>query len=167
MAAAEAAERLRGTIGIDGRIVSSPLRRALETAEAIAARTGAPIDLDARWQEADVGAVEGLTFLDIAARWPSLARRLADGDTAIDWPDGETAVDFERAGRGGLVAPSPTTSDRRWSSPMPGRCASRCPSPRTVPRQTCGSRSRRRSCGCRGRAPDRSRAARQPALLGR
>ena len=96
MAAAEAAERLRGSIGIDGRIVSSPLRRALETAEAIAARTGAPIDLDARWQEADVGAVEGLTFLDIAARWPSLARRLADGETAIDWPDGETAIDFER-----------------------------------------------------------------------
>jgi broad specificity phosphatase PhoE len=96
LAAAEAAERLRGTIGISGRIVSSPLRRALETAEVVAAMTGAPIDVDARWEEADVGAVEGLTFLDIAGRWPTLARRLADGDPAIDWPDGETAVDFER-----------------------------------------------------------------------
>ena len=96
IAAAGAADRLLGTIGIDGRIVSSPLRRALETAEVIAARTGAPVDLDPRWQEADVGAVEGLTFLDIAARWPTLARRLADGDTAIDWPDGETTIDFER-----------------------------------------------------------------------
>jgi broad specificity phosphatase PhoE len=83
------------TIGPSGRIVSSPLRRALETAEAIAVATGAPITLDARWQEADVGAIEGLTFLDIAERWPDLARRLADGETDIDWPGGETAAAFE------------------------------------------------------------------------
>ena len=94
-AAAEVGREFAGSIGPDGRIVSSPLRRALETAEAIAAATGAPITLDARWQEADVGSVEGLTFLDIAARWPDLARRLADGETDIDWPDGETAAAFD------------------------------------------------------------------------
>lgn len=94
-AAAELGRDFADAIGPTGRIVSSPLRRALETAEAVAVATGAPITLDARWQEADVGEVEGLTFLDIAERWPDLARRLADGETDIDWPGGETAAAFD------------------------------------------------------------------------
>jgi broad specificity phosphatase PhoE len=95
IAAAELGRDLVDVLRAGGRIVSSPLRRAVETAEAIAGATGAPIELDARWQEADVGSVEGLTFLDIAQRWPELARRLADGQTDIDWPDGETALAFD------------------------------------------------------------------------
>ena len=94
-AAAELARHLVGVIGPEGRIVSSPLRRAVATAMASAVSTGAPITLDGRWVEADVGSVEGLTFLDIAERWPDLARRLADGETDIDWPDGETATAFD------------------------------------------------------------------------
>ena len=103
-AAAALGDSFVGVVGTDGRIVSSPLRRAVETAEAIAAATGASISLDERWQEADVGAAEGLTFLDIAARWPDLARRLADGATDIDWPAGETAASFDARVRAAWAA---------------------------------------------------------------
>ena len=75
------------------RIVSSPARRARQTAVAIsvALRTSR-VDVDPRWAEADVGIAEGLTFDALAAIDPGLAARLANGDTAIDWPGGETAA---------------------------------------------------------------------------
>jgi broad specificity phosphatase PhoE len=112
VAARDLAAGLVGTIGPESRIVSSPLQRARVTAEAIAAATGATIDLDERWQEADFGAVEGLTFHDLVARWPDLAQRLADGETDIDWPDGETAAAFDARIRSAWMAiaddPRPT-----------------------------------------------------------
>jgi broad specificity phosphatase PhoE len=48
------------------------------------------VELDDRWREADVGIAEGRTFDELVAIAPALAARLADGDLAIDWPDGET-----------------------------------------------------------------------------
>ena len=95
-AAARLGWELQGTIGLADRIVTSPLRRARATAEAIRRATGATIDEDGRWQEADFGAAEGCTFPAVATRWPELARQLAAGETDIDWPDGETAAAFER-----------------------------------------------------------------------
>jgi broad specificity phosphatase PhoE len=93
-----AADRLglgfHGMIGPGDRIVSSPARRARATAEAIQRATGAPIEVDDRWQEADLGAAEGLTFAQVSASWPELARQLAAGETDIGWPDGETAAGF-------------------------------------------------------------------------
>jgi broad specificity phosphatase PhoE len=48
------------------RLVSSPLRRCRETAEAI----GAPVDLDERFIELDYGDLEGVALADIApATW--------------------------------------------------------------------------------------------------
>jgi broad specificity phosphatase PhoE len=74
------------------RIVSSPSRRARETAEAIATAAGiAAIELDARWCEADFGIAEGLTFEALDRLDPDLAHRLANGETRIDWPHGESA----------------------------------------------------------------------------
>lgn len=99
-AGVQAAERLgqalHGTIGLADRIVTSPLLRARATAEAIRRATGAAIDVDERWQEADFGAAEGGTFGELSTRWPDLARRLAAGETDIDWPGGETASAFDR-----------------------------------------------------------------------
>jgi broad specificity phosphatase PhoE len=89
------ADDLAGSLGPGDRLVSSPLDRALTTARTIAAATGATVETDERWQEVDFGAVEGLTFDEVERRWPDLARRLAAGDTAIDWPGGETAAAFE------------------------------------------------------------------------
>ena len=55
--AREAGERLRHA-GIDA-IWSSPLVRAVDTAEAIAAATGAPVNVDRRLIEVDYGELEG------------------------------------------------------------------------------------------------------------
>ncbi len=96
-----AAQRLAGelasTMAPGTRIVTSPLLRAHATATAIAGAAGIEdITIDARWRETDFGIAEGLTFEELASAAPDLARRLAEGDTEIDWPDGERAADLAR-----------------------------------------------------------------------
>ena len=77
------------------RIVTSPLRRAHATATAIADAAGIDdITIDDRWRETDFGIAEGLTFDVLERLAPDLARRLANGETEIDWPDGERADDL-------------------------------------------------------------------------
>jgi broad specificity phosphatase PhoE len=56
--ARRAGDRLAGA-GVDA-VCSSPLRRAAETAEAIAQATGAPLRIDERLVEVDYGPLEGL-----------------------------------------------------------------------------------------------------------
>ena len=43
-----------------------------------------------------VGTAEGLTFDQVAARFPDLAAGLASGSASIDWPGGERASELER-----------------------------------------------------------------------
>ena len=74
------------------RIVTSPSRRARETATILAMRAApAVLEADPRWLEADVGDCEGLTFDEVEAASPGFAARLAAGEADIDWPGGETA----------------------------------------------------------------------------
>jgi probable phosphoglycerate mutase len=107
-AAATLADALAPTLGPEVSIVSSPARRARETAAAIAAAAGiADIEIDEDWREADFGAAEGRTFDELARLAPRLAEALARGDTSIDWPAGETAADLEtriHAAWSGLLA---------------------------------------------------------------
>ena len=93
MAASVAADLAAGMgPGTRTPLVSSPRRRTVETAEAIAAACGIPsIDIDERWCEVDFGRVEGLTFDALSRSEPELAERLLAADTDIDWPGGETA----------------------------------------------------------------------------
>jgi broad specificity phosphatase PhoE len=69
-------------------VYSSPLRRAVETAELVAARHGLePRPVDAL-REVDVGSWQGLTRTEIESRFPEQFRRwLAFGQ---GWEDGET-----------------------------------------------------------------------------
>jgi broad specificity phosphatase PhoE len=77
------------------RIVSSPSRRTVATALAIAGAVGSrAVALDDRWRETDFGLADGLTFEDLEREAPDLARRVAEGETWIDWPDGERAGDL-------------------------------------------------------------------------
>ena len=70
-------------------IVTSPLQRAVRTAEEVAAATGVPVLADDGFRETDVGAWEGLTFAEVRERWPSeVTRWLADPDVAP--PGGES-----------------------------------------------------------------------------
>jgi broad specificity phosphatase PhoE len=84
------AGRVAAIAGPDARLISSPRLRAVATATAIATSLGlAGPEIDDRWQEVDVGAAEGLTFDEVASRWPDLATRLAAGEMDVSWPDGE------------------------------------------------------------------------------
>ncbi len=55
---------------------SSDLIRALETARAILAVRDLPIVTDVRLREFDFGRWEGLTWVEIVARWPELKRHI-------------------------------------------------------------------------------------------
>ena len=104
--AAALALQLAPTLPVDVRIVSSPSRRATQTAAAIAKRLHpAPrIERDERWLETDVGEAEGLTFDEVAERFPAFADALATGTASIDWPGGETAAELERRITGAWAA---------------------------------------------------------------
>jgi broad specificity phosphatase PhoE len=85
--AAAAARRLAAR-GIDA-IISSPLRRALDTAAAVGAAAGLPVHVDEDLTETDFGHWEGLSFAEAAARWPAeLQAWLASADAAP--PGGES-----------------------------------------------------------------------------
>jgi probable phosphoglycerate mutase len=87
--AAAAADRLsREPYRLDV-IVTSPLKRARQTAEAVAQRTGLDVDVEEDLREADFGDWEGHTFTEVQRRWPAeLAAWLADPTVAP--PGGES-----------------------------------------------------------------------------
>jgi broad specificity phosphatase PhoE len=89
--ARELAVRLQTELPPDALIRTSPLRRALETAGAIASLAGLPLDVDPDLIEVDVGRIEGMTWDQLEAREPATATALlARGD--VDWPGGEAAA---------------------------------------------------------------------------
>lgn len=73
-------------------IVSSDLRRALDTAETLGVRTGVPVSVDKRLRETHLGDWQGLTHLEVDAAAPGA--RLAWRDDARWAPHGgESRVD--------------------------------------------------------------------------
>ena len=93
VAAAHLGAELGSSLPSGVRIVSSPLLRARQTAEAIAsAVSGATPEIDESWSETDFGIAEGLTYEELTRVAPEIAARLARGDVVIDWPGGETAA---------------------------------------------------------------------------
>ena len=75
--AARAATLLAGLA--PSAIVSSDLVRAQHTAQALAELTGLPVPTDRRLREIDVGAWQGLTFDEVAERFPAEAASWRDG----------------------------------------------------------------------------------------
>jgi probable phosphoglycerate mutase len=84
-AAARAAE-----LGIEV-VVSSPLRRARETAGIVAAALGLPVEVDDDLTELDFGDLEGLTFDEALAKHPLATRRFMT-DVAVAAPGGESVA---------------------------------------------------------------------------
>ncbi len=77
-------------------IYSSPLRQALETAQAIAASHDIAVEIVADLAEMDFGLWDGLSYREIEAREPEqLARWLADPLTVAP-PEGETLTEMGR-----------------------------------------------------------------------
>ncbi|HEY1641299.1 MAG TPA: bifunctional RNase H/acid phosphatase [Streptosporangiaceae bacterium] len=95
-----AAARLAARGGMDV-IVSSPLRRARRTADAVAQATGAAVVTDEDLAETDFGKWEGLTFGEAGAQFPDeMAAWLADPDAAP--PGGESFTAVGRRVQGAL-----------------------------------------------------------------
>jgi broad specificity phosphatase PhoE len=113
-AQADALARRLTTVRID-RIISSPMLRAIETANAIA--TGQPVEVDERLREQDCGLWEGLTFDEATARDPAV-RVIWERDPAANHlPGGESGDEVaERARRflaDLLAAELPSNGERR------------------------------------------------------
>lgn len=101
---AQAAAIARALADAD-RVVSSPLRRCVETAEAI----GAPVEVDGRFIELDYGALEGTPVADV----PASVWRDWRADTAWRPPRGETLDELADRVWAGLadLAEEAATSD--------------------------------------------------------
>ncbi len=107
-----AAQRLAAARGGVGLIVTSPLQRARLTAEAVAGATGAPVQVDEGWIEADFGEWEGLSYAEAMEAWPDEVTAWMK-DTSVAPPGGES---FSAAGRRVLAA-----LDRLLARAGPGR----------------------------------------------
>jgi probable phosphoglycerate mutase len=75
-------------------IYSSDLARARQTAEAVAHVTGAPLTLDAALRERSFGGFEGLSWAEIAARWPEQSDRWRRRELDFAAEGGETLPAF-------------------------------------------------------------------------
>lgn len=75
-------------------IYASDLARTRQTAEAVAATTGAAVTLDARLRERAFGSFEGLTWQEIAERWPEQSERWRRRDLEFSADGGETLPVF-------------------------------------------------------------------------
>ena len=76
-----------------GVIVTSPLLRAVQTAQEVAAVTDVAVVTDDGFRETDFGAWEGLTFAEVRERWPDeLTAWLADPDVGPPGGESFTAV---------------------------------------------------------------------------
>jgi probable phosphoglycerate mutase len=103
-AARRIAEALRGT-DVD-LVVTSPLRRAIDTAEVIAAALGGVRSVvDDRLVEIAFGDWEGLTQDEIRVRWPAALRAWKRAPQSTRFPGGESLRDAEERVRDFLRTP--------------------------------------------------------------
>jgi ribonuclease H / adenosylcobalamin/alpha-ribazole phosphatase len=83
-----AADALVARGGVDA-VVSSPLRRARETADVVAAALGLDVREDEAWRETDFGVWDGHTFAEIQQTWPEELDAWL-GSTSVAPPAGES-----------------------------------------------------------------------------
>jgi broad specificity phosphatase PhoE len=74
-------------------IVSSDLRRAMDTAAPLAAATGLPVRTDPRLRERYLGELQGLTGAQASAGWPDVTERWRRGQV-VDGAGVEEIVDM-------------------------------------------------------------------------
>jgi len=92
----EQAEGLRRRLAgekIDA-IYSSTLKRAIATAETIAAGRGPEITRCPELDEVDFGQIEGMTYEEICRQYPTVAAGWTDWSSQLEFPGGESASLF-------------------------------------------------------------------------
>lgn len=79
------------------RVVSSPLQRALETAEAIAETSGAPLEIDPRLIELDFGSWEGRSRAEVVGTGEQERRAVErwEADPSLPTPGGESLLELQ------------------------------------------------------------------------
>lgn len=77
-----------------GKLVSSPLRRARETADGLATEMRLAAEVDADLREIDFGLWEEKTFAQISAGWPDEVARWAEFNEEFAFPGGESIGGF-------------------------------------------------------------------------
>ena len=87
-----------------GAVWSSPLRRARDTAEAIAAGRGLAVRVDDAFAEMRFGEWEGLTVDEVSRRYPEEARAWRDAPHAAAVPGGEALAEVRARVLRGLEA---------------------------------------------------------------
>lgn len=91
------------------RILSSPRRRAIETATPIGSARRVEVVLDERLRELDFGTFEGRTYVELERTEPDLYRQWMEHPTTITFPGGEGYGDLRRRASS-VVAELPTLS---------------------------------------------------------
>jgi broad specificity phosphatase PhoE len=76
-------------------VVSSPLRRALSTAEAIADRHQLPVEVDQRLKELKVGDLEGMPYSNLSSTFSQFLMQWWQDGGAVKLPNGESLVDLQ------------------------------------------------------------------------
>ena len=77
-------------------IYTSDLQRAVMTAERLAEKFSAPLYADKALRELNFGAWEGLTYQEIAERWPQEVKNLFGAPEKLQIPEGETFLMLQR-----------------------------------------------------------------------
>ena len=80
-------------------IYTSDLQRAFMTAERLAEKFSAPLYADKALRELNFGAWEGLTYQEIAERWPQEVKNLFGAPEKLQIPEGETFLMLQRRAR--------------------------------------------------------------------
>lgn len=99
-------------------IVSSDLRRALDTAETLGERSGLPVEVDTRLRETHLGDWQGLTHIEVDAAAPG-ARIAWRNDATWAPHGGESRVDV--AARGMPLIAELVAGQSEWGADEPER----------------------------------------------
>ena len=99
-------------------IVSSDLRRALDTAVSLGERSGLPVDVDARLRETHLGEWQGMTHIEVDAAAPG-ARIAWRNDATWAPHGGESRVDV--AARGMPLVRELVADQTEWGTDEPER----------------------------------------------
>jgi probable phosphoglycerate mutase len=92
-AQATAAARRLAELPIDA-VISSPVRRARQTAEAVAVALGTDVQIEPGFAESDFGDWQGSTFAEVQESWPDQLQRWLD-DPAVTPPGGESQAETD------------------------------------------------------------------------
>ncbi|HEY1550971.1 MAG TPA: histidine phosphatase family protein [Kofleriaceae bacterium] len=76
-------------------IITSPRRRAVETATMIAHRQGVAVETDARLDDIDYGKWTGMAVPELRAQWPVLFDRYLHCPNEVSFPNGESVLDAQ------------------------------------------------------------------------